>query len=56
LDEWFTQLPNYDYTSPEDREKVLTILHYLEIYENAKDDEEDDDNDNLTAYAASGFG
>ena len=28
----------------------------MEIYENAKDDEEDDDNDNLTAYAASGFG
>jgi hypothetical protein len=29
----------------------MTILHYLDIYENAKDDEEDED-DGLAAYAA----
>ena len=33
----------------------MTILHYLDIYENAKDDEEDED-DGLAAYAAQGFG
>lgn len=55
LDEWFSQLPNYEYQLHEDREKVLTILHYLDIYENAKDDEEDED-DGLAAYAAQGFG
>lgn len=55
LDEWFSQLPYYEYELPEDKERVLTILHYLDIYENAKDDE-DNDNDNLNAYAASGFG
>lgn len=55
LDEWFTQLPYYEYELPEDKEKVLTILHYLEIYENAKDDEDEDDG-GLTAYAAQGFG
>lgn len=55
LDEWFSQLPHYEYQLNEDREKVMTILHYLDIYENAKDDEEDED-DGLAAYAAQGFG
>ena len=55
LDEWFSQLPYYEYRLQEDKEKVLTILHYLDIYENAKDDEDDED-DGLAAYAAQGFG
>ena len=55
LDEWFSQLPNYTYNSQELQQKVQTILYYLDIYENAKDDEIDED-DGLNAYAAQGFG
>ena len=55
LDEWFSQLPHYVYDNIEDRDKVATILHYLEIYEYSKDDELDEDDDTLS-LAASGFG
>lgn len=55
LDEWFSQLPHYTYNSQELQQKVQTILYYLDIYENAKDDEIDED-DGLNAYAAQGFG
>ena len=58
LDEWFSQLPNYNYNTIEERNKVLQILNYLEIYEytNEDDDTEADNYSELVSAATSGFG
>ena len=58
LDEWFSQLSNYNYNTIEERNKVLQILNYLEIYEytNEDDDTEADNYSELVSAATSGFG
>jgi hypothetical protein len=54
LDEWFTLLPQIVYDE-EEAGKLMNILHFLEIYEYSKDDEEDDD-EGMLNYTVSGFG
>lgn len=56
LDEWFSQLPNYSYENQEQRENVMTILNYLQIYEYTKEDEDDNNLADIASYAAQGFG
>lgn len=58
LDEWFSQLPNYNYQTTEERNKVNTILNYLQIYEytNEDDDTEADNYSELASIATAGFG
>lgn len=58
LDEWFSQLPNYNYSTAEERNKVNTILNYLQIYEytNEDDDQESQNYAELSNMATSGFG
>jgi predicted aldo/keto reductase-like oxidoreductase len=52
LDEWFEKL-SYISTTEEDRNKINTILMYLDKYEYTKDDEQDDDDfSNIASIAA----
>ena len=57
LDEWFSQLPYFNYETPEELEKINQILIYLQKYEYVQeDDQEDDDLGDVMTYAAQGLG
>lgn len=58
LDEWFSNLPYFNYESEEIRQNVNTVLNYLNIYEYIQDDdeEESDNYSELANIASQGFG
>lgn len=58
LDEWFTSLPQFSYNTTEEKENVMLILQYLDMYQDSVEDDEKDTDDMIaiTAYASQGFG
>ena len=58
LDEWFTALPNFPYELRSEQEKVQLILQYLDMYQEAVEDDEkeSDEMSQINSYASQGFG
>ena len=56
LDDWFSLLPQLLNNTPEEIEKINTILMYLDKYEYTKDDEQDDDISEIITVGADNFG
>ena len=56
LDDWFTQMPYYDYSDNiEKLQNIQKVLQFLDIYDINMDDDEIDDS-GILAASASGFG
>lgn len=58
LDEWFTALPTFPYELRSEQEKVQLILQYLDMYQEAVEDDEkeSDEMSQINSYASQGFG